>query len=188
MEKNIETEYKLLIDESTFNRLNSAFNKQHCYEQTNYYLTSPELAEVFYSFRMRQKGDYYEMTLKTPTRGIGRVEMNCPLTEDEFNTVLNGTMISNEITKLLKDEGFDLSQISQEASLKTIRHDIQLTYGMLSLDENYYLDQHDYELEFEMSDLVNGPQEFKQLLDTYGLTYTGNGPSKIKRVLDALKL
>ena len=188
MEKSIETEYKMLIDEDTFHRLNQAFMDQHCYEQTNYYLTSEELATALYSFRMRQKGDYYEMTLKTPTAGLGRVEMNCQLTAEEFNDVLNGHMIDNEITRLLTDSNFDLSKIRQEYSLKTIRHDIPMTYGLLSLDENFYLDQHDFELEFEMSDLNNGLEEFKALLDNYHLTYNGNGPSKIKRVLDALKL
>jgi len=188
MDKNIETEFKIMLTKDTFDRINADHKEQTCYSQTNYYLTSEALSRVFYSFRLREKNGTYEMTLKTPTDGLGRVEINCPLSAEEFNEVMHGHLIDNEITQLLRDEGFNLDEIKQSYSLTTIRHDIPYQYGLMSLDENFYLNQHDYELEFELSDLEHGPDEFKEILTAYGLSYHGNCLSKIKRVLNALEL
>lgn len=185
MEKNKEIEYKILLDEATFQRLVDDFPDAHVYTQTNYYLTSAALDQRLFSFRMREKEGSYEMTLKTPLAN-GRMEHNIDITADAFQKVRDGYMPDNEITQILISEGIALDDIKQAYSLKTIRHDIPLTYGMLSLDENFYLDRHDYEFEFEINDEENGPKQFEELLQKYHLTYQENTPSKIKRVLDAL--
>lgn len=186
MEKNIETEYKMMLDRSIFDRILSDHKGHKVYTQTNYYLTSKELSDKLYSLRLREKEGYYEMTLKKPTETMAKIEMNLELSKEEFERIKNEEYIDNDIFRLLKSEGFHIDTIKQAYSLKTIRHDIPLQYGLLSLDENYYNSCHDYELEFELSDLVHGPEEFKQLLNTYQLTYITNCLSKIKRVLNSL--
>ncbi len=185
MEKNLEIEYKLLLTEKIFKQLLNDLQSNHTYTQTNYYLTSPALSEKKYSLRLREKEGTYEMTLKIP-EATGRMEHNLALSKEEFERIRQGDLYDNEITTLLKDHQIPLSQIKQAYHLTTIRHDIIRPYGLLSLDENTYLDQHDYEMEYEVTDVKKGYEDFLALLQLYGLTYTSNCPSKIKRVLDAL--
>lgn len=185
MEKNLEIEYKMLLSEDVFRKLMNDFNG-HTYSQTNYYLTSIELGALRYSLRVREKEGYYEMTLKTPAK-TGRMEHNLEITKEDLITIQNGEMPDNEITRLLKDKGFDLSLIKQSYSLTTIRRDVPFDSGMLSLDENHYNGITDYELEFEVNDEKAGLKQFKELCETYHLQYKENCASKIVRVLSTLK-
>ena len=131
------------------------------------------------------KDGTYEMTLKIP-QGFAKMEHNEMISKADFESIENGVMIDNDITRLLASQGFDLSLIKQEYSLKTIRHDIPLDYGMLSMDENFYNGHHDYEFEFEVNDEKKGALQFDELCALFHLTYTGNCDSKIKRVLATL--
>lgn len=185
MEKNKEIEYKILVSKETFTQICQFYPKHHTYTQVNYYLTSPQLAQKRYALRIREKNGTYEMTLKIP-QGFAKMEHNEMITKAEFEKIEKGEMIDNEITRLLTNQGFDLSQIKQEYALKTIRHDIPLEYGMLSMDENFYNGHHDYEFEFEVNDEKQGALQFEALCDRFHLTYQGNCDSKIKRVLSTL--
>lgn len=186
MEKNKEVEYKILLNAETFKKISDAYPSQNVYTQVNYYLTSDELAEKHYALRIREKNNTFEMTLKIPD-GFAKMEHNQMISKDDFKKVENGQMINNDITDLLKEKGFGLHKIRQAYSLKTIRHDISLQYGMLSLDENFYNGHHDYEFEFEVNDEEKGAEQFKELLNKFHLSYTHNCDSKIVRVLKTLK-
>ena len=59
--------------------------------------------------------------------------------------------LSNLIVDLLKKEKIYIKDLQCGDYLTTIRHDILLLDGMLSLDENEYNHHHDYEIEFEVS-------------------------------------
>lgn len=185
MEKNKEIEYKILVSKETFTQICQFYPKHHTYTQVNYYLTSPQLAAKRYALRVREKDGTYEMTLKIP-QGFAKMEHNEMISKADFESIENGVMIDNDITRLLASQGFDLSLIKQEYSLKTIRHDIPLDYGMLSMDENFYNGHHDYEFEFEVNDEKKGALQFDELCALFHLTYTGNCESKIKRVLATL--
>lgn len=186
MQKNKEVEYKILLNEETFQKISNAYPSQTVYSQTNYYLTSDELSEKHYALRIREKNHTFEMTLKIPD-GFAKMEHNQMISEDDFKKVESGQIINNDITALLKNKGIDPAKIRQEYSLKTIRHDIALTYGMLSLDENFYNGHHDYEFEFEVNNEEKGAEQFKELLKKFNLSYTHNCDSKIVRVLKTLK-
>ncbi|MGB8000302.1 MAG: CYTH domain-containing protein, partial [Anaerobacillus sp.] len=49
-------------------------------------------------------------------------------------------------------------------NLTTHRAELQLTTGLLVLDHSEYLDQEDYELEFEVSDFEKGKRDFERVL------------------------
>lgn len=185
MEKNKEVEYKILVDEATFHKICDSYPEQNVYSQTNYYLTSPALAKKRYALRIREKEGRYEMTLKIP-QGFAKMEHNEMITKEDFLRIQNGEVLHNGVTKVLEDLGIPLNDIVQQYSLKTIRHDIPLAYGMLSMDENFYNGHHDYEFEFEVNDEVQGAKQFQELLSQFSLTYEKNCPSKISRVLSTL--
>lgn len=185
MEKNLEIEYKMLLEEDVFHQLMNDY-QGHTYSQTNYYLTSIELSALRYSLRVREKEGHYEMTLKTPANK-GRLEHNLDITKEDLEAIQNGHMPDNEIMRLLKNQNFNIDIIKQAYSLTTIRRDVPFDSGMLSLDENHYNGLTDYELEFEVSDEIKGLEDFHKLCEHYHLDYKGNCMSKIARVLSTLK-
>jgi uncharacterized protein YjbK len=185
MEKNKEVEYKIMLDEETFHHIIDAYDECHTYEQTNYYFTSHALEEKRYALRVRSKDGHYEMTLKIPD-GFAKIEHNENITEKDLEAFKNGSMPDNGIKKALVDHGIDPSLITYSGSLKTIRHDIALHYGVLSLDENFYNGHHDFEFEFEVNNEEEGKKQFEELCETFHLSYSHNCNSKLKRFLDTL--
>lgn len=187
MEENLEIEYKILLSREQFDNLAHYYDHlAHVYTQTNTYFTSDALQAKRIALRIREKESSYEMTVKTKAEGTGRKEYNLALTKDDARFFLEGGMKDNEITKMLKDMDINLSEITILCRLKTVRHDISLEGGMLSLDANYYNDQEDYEMEFELSDLEEGKKTFASLLEKHKLQYTQNCQSKLTRAISSL--
>jgi len=184
MNEQIEIEYKLLISQDIFESLLKEYNNYTDYIQTNYYFTHPILQQKTYMLRIREKNNQYELTLKRPYQGH-RLETNIQLTLEEKENFFQKKDISNEIIEILKKENISIQDLEQPFSLTTHRYDIQLKEGILSLDKSTYLDQCDYELEFEVNDEKKGYEKFLQIIQPYHLFYNGNCASKIKRVLNA---
>ncbi len=105
----MEKKYKILVSKETFTQICQFYPKHHTYTQINYYLTSPELAEKRYALRVREKDGTYEMTLKIP-QGFAKMEHNEMISKADFESIENGVMIDNDITRLLASQGFDLSR------------------------------------------------------------------------------
>lgn len=187
MEENLEIEYKLLLSREQFDNLTHYYDHlAHVYTQINTYFTSDALQAKRIALRIREKENNYEMTVKTKAEGTGRKEYNLALSKDDACFFLEGGMKDNEITQMLKDMDIDLSKITILCRLKTVRHDIPLEGGMLSLDANYYNGQEDYEMEFELSNLEKGKKTFASLLEKHKLLYTQNCQSKLTRTIASL--
>ena len=190
MKEHIEIEYKVLLDQKTFQTLLNHYPHYHEYIQTNYYFTHPLLKQKKYMLRIREKNNNYEMTLKRPL-DRHHLESNIKLSEKEKDAFFNQHYLDNEVINILRKEGIDPSTLQQQFSLTTHRYDIELKEGMLSLDENTYLQQIDYELEFEIHAQREAYAKFLDIIKPFGIEYTSNCPSKIQRVymqLEKLKL
>ena len=172
--EHLEIEFKMLLKENIFKKILSDYKNQikDSYQQTNYYLFHPLLEKKKYSLRIREKKGHYELTLKRPST-IGLNELNID--------------INNEIFDILEKENIYIKDLTCGYYLKTTRHDIILSDGVLSLDENEYNHHHDYEIEFEVEDYDQGLQTFKKIIQPYHLEYKQNCLSKIKRMLETLK-
>lgn len=186
--EHIEIEFKMLLDEKTFHLILNDYKEKviDSYSQTNYYLFHPELEKRKYSLRIREKKGKYELTLKRPAKE-GLRELNIDIDQEIKEAIFNHQEISNEIFDLLKEEHIYIKDLQCGDYLTTIRHDILLPEGMLSLDENDYNHHHDYEMEFEVNDYQKGLETFHQIIKPYHLHYTSNCPSKIKRLLQTKK-
>ncbi len=187
MNEHIEIEYKILISKNVFQQILNDYTIQEDYIQTNYYFTHPLLQQKRYMLRIREKKDQFEMTLKRP-HAQHNIETNISLTKQDMEEILQHQPFSNQITDILKEENIPITQLQQEFSLTTHRYDIHLLEGILSLDENTYLDSCDYELEFEVYDEKKGYEAFLKIIDRYGLSYQQNCLSKIQRVYEKLKM
>ena len=181
----LEIEYKILLTSTTFHQI--LHDYQHHitkdYIQINHYLTHPLLSQKKYMLRIRTKNNQYELTLKRPYQNH-QLETNISLTQKEKDLFFQH-QLKNEITDILENEGIVISELQHLFSLTTHRYDILLPEGVLSLDDNTYLDQHDYEMEFEVTNEKQGFQQFLKIIEPYHLQYKHNCPSKVTRAFQA---
>ena len=183
---NLEIEFKQLLSEEQFYRILEEYSAYHqkTYYQTNFYLTHPILEERRISVRVRQKNDQYELTLKQPQR-IGLLETNIDISQSQFDRIMNGEFLDNEVFENLRRMNVDY--LDSDLYLTTRRCDIVLPEGLLSIDENEYLGKIDYELELEVDQYDKGVKFFKKFLEKYDIDYQENCDSKIKRLMDYAK-
>ena len=76
------------------------------------------------------------------------------------------------------------SELQLLAQLKTARIQIVLPIGELALDESWYGNNHDYELELEVSEAMQGKQDFLNLLEEFQIDYQP-AKNKIVRAFEA---
>ncbi len=135
--EHLEIEFKMLLEEKIFKKILLDYQNQikDSYEQTNYYLFHPLLAKNRYTLRIREKKGRFELTLKRPAE-IGTNELNIDIDKDIKEAIFNHQEVENEIFDILKEKGIYIKDLVCGYYLKTIRHDIILPEGVLSLDEN----------------------------------------------------
>lgn len=188
MSKNLEIEYKLLINEKQYNQIINDYKNFKSYTQINYYFDTFDfiLQKKRYMLRVREKNGEYEFTLKKQgTSVIGIDEYNEPISLDIFKQLCNQTRIESQILDLLESEGITINQLFQQYHLETIRTDIPYLNGILSLDKNNYLNLTDYEIEYEVTDPTNAIDNFNQFLKNYNLKYIKNCFGKRHRLFNA---
>lgn len=188
MNKQIEIEFKALINESIYHTIyNALIQKEHkLYCQTNYYLTHPQLEKNKMMLRIRSINDYYELTLKQPLKGDS-LETNSIITKDIANQIINQQPTSNEIFTYLQKYQIDSTDLQQSYSLTTTRLDYKYKDGLISLDYNEYLNTYDYEIEYEVNNKEQGLKDFYEFIKPYNITYTRNCDGKSKRIRKRLK-
>lgn len=181
----IEIEYKILLTQDIFQQILKDYQEriESDYIQINDYFSHPLLTAKKMMLRIRTKNNHYELTLKRPYHNH-RIETNIPLSEEEKDLFYQH-QLHNEITDILKQEDIALNELQHLFSLTTHRYDIRLPEGILSLDENTYLHQHDFELEFEVYDEKQGFEQFLKIIEPYHLSYQHNCLSKVVRAFQA---
>ena len=184
----LEIEFKILLTKEMYQKIKNDFKNQikETYSQTNYYLMHPILDQLQYSLRIRKKKNSYELTLKRPSSS-GLKEMNIQIDETIKNKIFHHQPVDNEIFTILKDINIAYQDLNCQHYLKTIRSDIELKEGILSLDDNEYNGVKDYEMELEVLNKEEGYQKWLSILKHYHLSYKKNCDSKIKRMKMTLK-
>lgn len=186
--KQIEIEYKTLLDRTEFDQLTETFSHVPVFKQTNYYFDRPDraLRQAKLSLRIRTLADRAELTLKIP-QDIGNLEHNLDLSLQEAEAMIaDNRLTANSLTQLLTDRGFDLTQIGCLGPLTTYRREVTLPIGLLALDENHYAGQVDYELELEVTDPEAGKQAFHDFLKEQQIDFK-YAKSKVVRFLKTLE-
>lgn len=180
MEKNIETEYKILVSKETFEELLAYYPSAEFKEQVNTYFDNDcqDIAKAHGAMRIRKK-DGYIFTLKMPSEE-GLLEFESYVTSDELSA-LN----QMDIQELL-DQYHISGPFHKTATLITNRAVIDTGFAELCFDSSRYGKHHDYEIEYEITKPHDGMTAFQEILDKVDLHYERNCDSKIKRALDAL--
>ena len=156
----LEIEYKSGLNKEQFESLLPLFKDITPVKQTNYYIDTPDffIRDHKMAFRIRRFDDSAELTLK--------------ISHEVHSIIENMTLPEGQILENLKKTKIQLNQLNILGHLTTIRREMKHEFGLLALDENFYFDVHDYEIELEVQDAEDGKVNFFDFLQENNLPYT----------------
>ncbi|WP_348922361.1 CYTH domain-containing protein [Enterococcus rotai] len=187
MSENLEIEFKTLLSIEEFSRVIDYFQlkEEQFFTQINYYFDSADfqLRKRRMGLRVRVLSDNAEITLKIPEK-VGLLEINDALSVEEAKAIVESATLPTigNVYNKLNQLGIDQSDLRLIGSLTTKRAELKLPQGLLALDESWYNEQHDFELELEVNDATNGKKDFLSLLDTLTIKESPS-PNKIQRMM-----
>ncbi|MHC5229994.1 CYTH domain-containing protein [Enterococcus sp. LJL99] len=191
MSKNLEIEFKTLISKNDFSRLKNYFRLEEndFFMQENHYFDTIDfiLKQKNSGLRVRLFSNSAELTLKTPEI-VGLLETTDILSLQQAHHIISNERLPLEgfVYDKLISFGINPSALRLIGSLKTKRAEKKLPQGLLALDESWYNQQHDFELELEVVNSIHGKADFLLLLDQLDLTEKP-AQNKIQRMLASSK-
>lgn len=190
MSKEIEIEFKSMLTKNEYETLLRYYNvsDEQFVTQTNLYFdtTDFQLKQHGMGLRIRRFADRAEATLKIP-QTIGLLEVTDPLTLNEVDEALAKDQFAQqaaEILEQLETLNIPLSDLHLIGKLITKRAEFMISEGKLALDESWYSEHHDFELELEVPNSGFDETAFKQLLAKFDLPYRKT-QNKIVRAVSA---
>lgn len=177
MSEEIEIEFKSMLIQNEYEELLRYYNitDDQFVIQTNLYFDTADfqLKKHGMGLRIRRFDTKAEATLKIP-QSVGLLEVTDALTITEVEQALDKKQFASgaaEILARLKQLNISLLDLSLIGKLITRRAEFTISEGKLALDESWYGQQHDFELELEVSDSSYGEEDFNQLLKKFDLPY-----------------
>ncbi|WP_246938588.1 CYTH domain-containing protein [Bacillus pinisoli] len=173
MTQELEIEFKNLVTKEEFSYLLAEFSldmHQFIIQQNHYFDTIDfSLKERKAALRIRYKNNSYTLTLKQ-TIEEGILETHQKLTDKEARSILEGfPLIKGEVYDIIKEDGINPEALKYLGMLETSRAEIQYEDGTLVFDHSRYLNQSDYEIEYEATHFQKGQQNFRKFLQTYNI-------------------
>jgi uncharacterized protein YjbK len=179
MLSHLEVELKQLISLHHYHQLLVLFPNHEVIHQVNHYFRYDDDLERI-ACRIRVLNKTCTLTFKQKhTQGV--MEYNFPVLKADASV-----FELPEVKQFLDDK--HLSETwSYIGALETIRHLALLAQGELCIDKNRYLNQIDYELEYEttLDKEKEATDEFMKLLNSLSIEYQP-APSKFERFLSLL--
>ena len=170
--KELEIEFKNLLSGREYGQLEEKyFSGQKPVVQTNFYIDTPDLdmRKNRILLRIRDAEGVQMMTLKEPTeKGVmeyhgevsGELDFDRDIRPDELPEIIRGELARYDI---------DISQLRIYGALSTERRQVTYREGLLVLDRNTFLDEEDFELEYEVDNYDKGETRFLHLLEEAGI-------------------
>lgn len=179
MDKNIEKEFKILVNKEQFDQLKIDYEPLEFETQINTYFDSEDhcIEKKKGAMRIRTKNGIHIFTLKLQSNE-GLYEFECKVDSNDVSS-----LYTDEILILLDEYGI-CGPFYPIATLKTNRAVFESEYAELCFDINYYNDVVDYEIEYEFKKEHDGFNLFNAFLSKVDLTYEKNCKSKIQRALE----
>lgn len=177
MTNNKEIEFKTFITEEKYLELLKEFElENNIFSQTNYYFDTEDtkLMNEMTVLRIRQKGNNYKLTKKTRAN-VGA---------DETHLLINKEKAQDWLANGLDASIIGLPYyVKNIAELTTYRASTPYKNGTLFLDKSKYYNHVDYEIEYEVDDVKEGLNDFKQFLESHNIPYV-ESIRKSKRAYD----
>lgn len=188
LSQQIEKEFKNLLTKEEYEQLLSTLqlNESEAIQQTNIYFDTidNQLKNHNMGLRIRLFEDSGELTLKSPISEHEKLE-----TTDELDLKTATDMadkgvitIDGHVAIKLTEFEIKISDLKPIGQLSTLRYTFPGEGGMYFLDESYYQDQKDYELEFETENVESGKFQFDQFLAKHDIKKRKT-TQKIERML-----
>lgn len=169
MSQEVEIEFKNLLTKQEYDRLIDFFHldKEKGTLQENHYFDTKDflLKKQHCALRIRHKNGHFELTLKEPLVE-GLLETTDILVEnDAVKMIQEGGIIEGQVKQQLLKRKIPTEKLLYFGTLSTVRLEKEYKGGMLILDYSYYLNQEDFEIEYEVSDTKKGYETFINLLE-----------------------
>lgn len=189
MSEELEIEFKNKLSEKEYFRLLDYYeaDKNDFFVQENHYFDSNqwELKEKQAGLRIRILEKKAELTLKTPfDNHLLETTDSLSLSDSKRLLLENKIDSTGQVAKKLKDLGVEPSDVHLIGSLITKRFERKTPKGLIVLDQSFYGEQMDFELEFEVTEGQSGKIDFDALLKQHHLKRIPS-QNKIARMINA---
>lgn len=168
MSHNVEREFKTVIPKAQYENIISFYSlEDNIFLQTNHYFDTKDLklSKQDIVVRIRQKGDrFYKVTIKKqhPNEAF---ESHFLLNKDQaLDMIKNGF----NTRAFIPDVDFEVSYVT---SIDNYRASMPYLNGTMYIDRCAYCGTDDFEIEYEVSDEVEGFQNFMKFLDMFGVEF-----------------
>lgn len=190
MTKELEIEFKNLLTKEEYLKLLAAFGytPEDARTQINHYFDTADfrLRNQRSALRIRQKGEKFECTLKTPAEN-GYYEITDALQAHQAEEILeNRSFPAPEVAEALQELGMKSDQLEPLGSLTTHRIEFPYQSGLLVLDHSEYLGKEDFEIEYEVTVFKEGKQRFQAFLEGHDIPVR-HTDKKIARFMESAK-
>lgn len=192
MSESIEIEYKTMLTQQEYLQLMTHYQltSSHLVTQTNLYFDTSDyqLKEKNMGLRIRYFDSDAEATLKIPQQ-VGLLEVTDRIELSEAKKALETDQFpksAQQISSVLSKEEISTEFLGLIGRLVTKRAEIIISEGKLALDENWYRNQHDFELELEVQDSGRKETDFFALLNQFNIPYRP-AENKIVRAVNIRK-
>ena len=191
MTQEIEIEFKNMLTKKQYDALLQYFHIQpeQIIFQVNHYFDTEQwhLKNLMSGLRIRQIGDRFECTIKEKTTDNAHLETTDVLTKELAEQLLNGAPFHTQsVGKRLEALHIPIDQLKLFGSLATNRVELNYKGGILVLDHSTYMNQQDYEVEYEAVDETSGQMIFDEFLAAHQIK-KNHAPKKIARFMNALQ-
>jgi len=191
MSQEIEIEFKNMLTKEQYESLLQHFHVQpeQIKHQVNHYFDTEtwHLKQLMSGLRIRQIGNHFECTLKEKTTDNAHLETTDLLTQEQAEQILNGAPFNTQsVVKRLEALHIPINQLKLFGSLATNQVEINYKSSKLFFDHSIYMQQNDYEVEYEAVDETTGQIIFNEFLATHQIQ-KNNAPKKIARFMKALQ-
>lgn len=176
----LEKEIKVLLSEDEFKQILGTFEWEKPYKQVNYYYGSDDFSNEDITIRIREHNGY-KLQVKIPMN----VEKSLHIKE-EFEEPIDKvySIIPKKRLQKLTHHQFDEDK-KILGELITVRRVCRDNSNVeIALDENYYLDKKDYELEIEYKNEY--PDELICRFEGFNLNFAQTVRGKNGRFIDRL--
>ncbi|WP_438716776.1 CYTH domain-containing protein [Enterococcus sp. AZ109] len=177
MNESIEIEYKTMLTQQEYHQLINYYqlNSSQFVTQTNLYFDTLDyqLKEKNMGLRIRFLDSRAEVTLKIPQK-VGLLEVTDKITQSDVDKAIKTEQFPKDtqrVSHVLLSEAIKPDDLRLIGSLVTKRAELDISEGKLAIDENWYQNQHDYELELEVQDSGRQKSDFFALLNYFSIPY-----------------
>lgn len=190
MSQEIEIEFKNLLTKEEYEKLLAYFHvsEAQIIHQENHYFDTPDfhLKNQSSGLRIRVLHDHIECTLKERTSDNTHLETTEMLSADMAANMIRGTVfVAPAVEERLQQLHVPIDELQLYGSLETNRVELSFKGGTLVLDQSFYLQSEDYEVEYETNDEQEGFAIFHSFLEQHHIPKR-HTPKKIARFTAAL--